>query len=136
MCPFSCCADKLTVLSRTYPQAVAGSISNYSFHSESARFTLTYSITPSASSASDVAATTTTTTTIIFVNRELFYKQGLRVAVVVQQEDAQAQVQVQVQCPGKADSSVKLVHQAAAPASVQVTITRCMALLGETCTCL
>eukprot|EP01036_Dinobryon_divergens_P030515 gene30515-39769_t len=135
----SVCTDKLTVLSRTYPQAVAGSISSYSFQSETARFTLTYSITPSSSSSSDSAATTTA----IFVNRELFYKQGLLVAVQVQQEggelaqaQAQTQVQVQVQCPGKADNTVKLLHQAAAPASVQVTITKCMAVLGETCTCL
>ena len=129
-------ADKLRVLSRTYPTAVAGSIVNYSFHSETARFTLTYSVSPSASS--DPAATTT----VIFVNRELFYKQGLRVAVQVQSEGVGGGegVQVQVQCPSKADSSIKLQHQATASssssASVQVTITKCMSLLGETCTCL
>jgi hypothetical protein len=130
-------ADKLTVLSRTYPTAVAGSIVNYSFHSETARFTLTYSVSPSASASSDPAATTT----VIFVNRELFYKQGLRVAVQVQSEGEGGGegVQVQVQCPSKADSSIKLQHQATASsstASVQVTITKCMSLLGETCTCL
>lgn len=134
-------ADKLTVLSRTYPTAVAGSIVHYSFHSETARFTLTYSVSPSASASSDPAATTT----VIFVNRELFYKQGLRVAVQVQSEGEGGGegVQVQVQCPSKADSSIKLQHQATASsssssttASVQVTITKCMSLLGETCTCL
>ena len=61
---------KLRLLSRTYPQAVAGAIVSLNFDPLSAAFSLVFSANPNI-----------TAPTIIFLNRELFYPRGANVAV-------------------------------------------------------
>lgn len=124
-------SDKLKVLSRSYPQAVAGAVEEYSFNSETGRFVMTYSLlsTLPASSLSFAA------TTEVFVNRELFYKQGLKVKVTGDQASL-----LEVRCPVHGENVVQLVQKGDASdsglsPSVRVTIDKCFSLLGETCTC-
>ena len=61
---------KLRLLSRTYPQAVAGSMRTVAFDPLTARFQLVFAARP------DVTAPTT-----VFLNRGLFYARGEAVSV-------------------------------------------------------
>jgi len=78
-------------------------------------------------------ATTNMYTSEVFVNRELFYKQGLLVTLT-----GDLATLVSVSCPSALhDYTIKLTQTAAATVSgtVEVIITKCLGALGESCTC-
>ncbi len=129
----SVCTDKLTVLSRTYPQAVAGTDLSYEFNSRTAAFTLSF-VPRAAVSASDDAESLTST---VYFNRELFYPHGVKVAL-----SGAANSAFSVQCPTvrEPDSVVRLLQTAslsteAVGVPVAVALTRCLSAAEEGCTC-
>ena len=65
------CMDKLRILSRTYPMAVAGAIGSYDFHLRNAEFNLIYH-----TAADDDE---TARTTVIYYNRDVHYPYGVKI---------------------------------------------------------
>lgn len=131
------CQNKLAVLSRTYPQAVAGTLHSYAFDSHTAAFTMSYTplaTLPAQGSSSDAA------TSEVYFNRELFYPHGVKVQV-----SGAASSVLSVQCPSLLDRStsiLRLVQVQSLPAgtsddaaAVSVTISKCSSITSEGCTC-
>ena len=73
--------NKLRVLSRTYPMAVAGTLSSYNFRVELAGlFTMEY-LPWVTSSAEYSTSTASSRTSILYYNEELYYSKGVHVQV-------------------------------------------------------
>mmetsp|Transcript_3259 Transcript_3259/g.4487 ORF Transcript_3259/g.4487 Transcript_3259/m.4487 type:complete len:530 (-) Transcript_3259:1604-3193(-) len=124
----SVCTDKLMVLSRTYPHSIAGTLLKYSFNSHTGRFTMSYSLLTSLSTTNKIINTSE-----VFVNRELFYKQGLLVTI-----KGDLASLVTISCPTALhDYTIKLtqITEATSNDAVEVIITKCLGALGESCTC-
>lgn len=67
---------KLRILSRTYPQAVAGTIQSYNFDIHSANFTLKFTPKSALPEGDRFSASS-----IIYFNRELYYQHGVHVSI-------------------------------------------------------
>lgn len=104
----SVCEDKVRILSRTYPQAVAGLIHEYNFNLRTAEFSLSYTSQPTQGD------------TVIYYNRQVHYPTG----VVVQVTDG-----VSVSCDD--NMYVTLTHDG--QMDIAVTLTPCVS--GQACTC-
>eukprot|EP01038_Epipyxis_sp_PR26KG_P014384 gene14384-19301_t len=130
----SVCEDKIKVLSRTYPQAVAGKIVNYSFDRVSSLFHMDYYATTSTGPSS------TSQTSEIYFNRDLYYPHGVRVTVNV--EDGQTNA-IDVVCPSIKDSTkgsniIHLVNSNNVNSSllISVELAKCgLADKSDSCTC-
>lgn len=130
------CEDKLLVLSRTYPQATAGSLDNYSYHVESKRFNMQFS--PYA--AIDGLAADEVTT-VIYTNQELAYPKGFHVKLSSSSSTDPTKV-FNVECPSRIDTNIdahhlRLVQTAAVVegTSINVDIEPCSLLTIGSCTC-
>lgn len=132
------CQNKLAVLSRTYPQAVAGTLHNYAFNSHTAAFTMSY--TPLADLPSGRDGSEASTSEVYF-NRELFYPHGVKVEIT-----GAASSVLSVQCPSLLDRGsdvLRLVQteslsgDAANDGQVTVTVSKCSAAASSKgdCTC-
>jgi endoglycosylceramidase len=128
------CLDKLQVLSRTYPQAVAGTLHSFHFDVHTAAFTMEYSplaVVSEIEGEKDVLGRTSE----VYFNRELFYPHGVRVVL-----EGNASSVISVKCPSvrSGDSVLQLVQTASLPsddAIVSVSITKCHSALDAACTC-
>ena len=112
--------SKLRVLSRTYPQATAGTLTSYKFDTITAHFTMTY-IPLKTISLDDVDARTT----IVYFNEELHYAgSGVKVEVSPAQGFA-------IRC--SAANTVSIVQTADFEGEeATVTVSRCASVK---CTC-
>jgi endoglycosylceramidase len=121
---------KITLLSRSYPQAVAGTVKNYMYHVATKQLDVTY--TPLAT----VPTTKAAAQTDLYVNQELSYPHGLNVEVTLSNGQDAKEV-VSVQCPTRLAKNHVLIQQTAAvtDADVSVKVTACTLLEKETCTC-
>ena len=118
-------AHKLRVLSRAYPQAVAGAVDAYHFDPILSKFTLTYA--PST--------TLPSRTTEIYVNRGLAYRLGAHVSITENGSDVAA-TGVTVQCT-HLNNVIEVIHSPTfAATNVTVTITPCVPLVTKDCNCL
>ena len=143
--------DKLLVLSRTYPMAVAGNIIAYSFYAEAPRlpndhdinrrnghFELTYQPWLSAASAD-----LTSRTTEIYYNSELYYPYGVHVSFDISESNQPyvpvVNANIEVIC--HSESMILVVHTDkptySTSAEVKVTLTPCLEEHKGTylCTC-
>eukprot|EP00602_Paraphysomonas_sp_CaronLab_P009215 CAMPEP_0185034546 /NCGR_PEP_ID=MMETSP1103-20130426/24526_1 /TAXON_ID=36769 /ORGANISM="Paraphysomonas bandaiensis, Strain Caron Lab Isolate" /LENGTH=479 /DNA_ID=CAMNT_0027571247 /DNA_START=163 /DNA_END=1602 /DNA_ORIENTATION=+ len=110
---------KLRILSRTYPQAVAGRNPTYSFNNKNGHFTLTYA--PYIGSAEDSMFRTTE----IFYNAELFYPNGVQVEI-------KSGGNVEVKCGHL--NHLYLVHDSTPDGPIDVSLVPCD-LNDPECTC-
>lgn len=127
----SVCQHKLQILSRTYPQAVAGTLGSYSFHPLSARFELTYNLVDAQ--VANAAPGNDAKTSIVYINRELYYPHGANVAVTY--EDGSA-ADVTVSCL-HTSNLIKITQSASAVAGslVKVAVAACHPVVSTDCTC-
>ncbi len=130
--------DKLRVLSRSYPQIVAGAVQSYHFNMETAKFDLTFTPLASVSLSSGATAKEAEPyTSELYVNREIYYPHGVSVTF-----SSQAEI-FAVQC-SSGSNVIQLVQQsnsdASAPSTdVTVSLAPC-GLFGDketsiACTC-
>lgn len=136
------CEHKLRVLSRTYPQAVAGSLDMYHFNPLDARFTLKYSLVTAAERATQPRSGTEGLqsadglTTVVYFNRDLYYPHGANVEVVT--IDGTPSTEVKVSC-ARTSSLISLVQAEPtadnAATAVTVTLSACRVNDITTCTC-
>lgn len=140
------CQDKLDVLSRTYPHAVAGQLNEFKFHQHTGKFEM--NMTP-LSTLPQEGVSTLARTTEIYVNIEQTYKNGVNVEVSGSSPAASAVMSVV--CPAtykKGDMGgaiLQLVQSSAAvsaeegdedsSSSITVTITNCGSFPADSCTC-
>lgn len=119
------CMDKLKILSRTYPQAVAGAIRSYTFNVATGTFDLSFN--PTSRSAGDI--------TEIYVNHDLTYPHGMR--VVLSSDDQSVGDAFEVMCPTLRDPSHLVLKQkvAAFTADVTMTVKPCGLKDVGDCTC-
>jgi endoglycosylceramidase len=141
----SICAEKLDVLSRTYPQAVAGQLENFEYDVHSRVFRMHYRLlSPEIFAAAE--GTGVGLQTEIYVNRELAYPHGLKVSVSITSSGGTAVgavgEMVEVSCPSSSLSSsankVLIVQVQDAPDSdllVKVEIVPCNAINMHSCSC-
>eukprot|EP00981_Chlorochromonas_danica_P009322 scaffold2613_cov159-Ochromonas_danica.AAC.9 len=129
------CEDKLRVLSRTYPQAVAGLIDSYSFDIRNGKFLMEYEpwLDIGFQEASETGKVTA-----IYVNRELVYPHGLSVKLT--SSDDSVEQAFQVSCPplsnkSKAASVVQVKQLQGFASSVQIAIESCSVKEAAACTC-
>jgi len=128
------CTNKLTVLSRTYPQATAGAVISYDFNTHTAEFNMQY--TPRATVSSTDAADSLTTQ--IYYNSDLFYAHGIKVEL-----SGSASTVVNVVCPKLLSTTtvLSLVQTASVPSDVtdggvvNVKVSKCLTALDDSCTC-
>lgn len=125
------CVDKLQILSRTYPQIIAGSNASYSFNHRVARFDLSY--TPIAAAEGTTSSDTERTTTVYF-NREIHYPHGIFVSAGV--TSGQSGV-VAVSCVGGGLFNVMQLGEVAAGERVVVSAEPCSRIqTDKPCTCM
>ena len=123
--------DKLKVLSRTYPLAVAGSTLSYEFNSHRAKFTMIFRTLESVSSpVSNAESDPTAFTTEIYYNRELYYPQGMNIEI-------SDEPMFTYKCPADDDNRgvVELVQTTGGKRDVTVTITPCHLSNKHLCSC-
>jgi endoglycosylceramidase len=119
--------DKIRVLSRSYPQAVAGSEISYEFNPITALFKLSF--LPLATLPTAVTASSAQITTAVYINREYNYPHG---AIVTVSEGAP----IQISC-GKLKDKGLIYFKQTDPwaSSVEVTVKPCKLNEKSTCTC-
>lgn len=120
--------DKLKVLSRTYPQAVAGSNIEYSFDQVSAHFELSYNLL-SALPENELASTT-----VVYFNRQYHYPFGAQIEVTL----AGGEAPVEVACGKLLDEGFVYFKQTDVTDStdpVSITMTPCTLREMSSCTC-
>ena len=91
-------ADKLRVLSRSYPQATAGTLLGYKFHSQTGAFSMTYR--PIMEINEEKGTNEDELTTIIYLNMPVHYPKGARVIVTTNGDAA-----VTVKCPDNSNGT-------------------------------
>jgi hypothetical protein len=107
------CTDKLKILARTYPSAVAGDdIAKYIFVPPTAEFNMEYSL---LSSADTVNAPLLSRTTEIRYNKAIFYPHGINVELTTSPAGSAT-----VATPTPAPSSLAYVTCAADGTTVQI----------------
>lgn len=125
--------DKLRVLSRTYPQALAGSDGSYRFDAATANFQMRFALLSTDASGTVEQLSEEQRTTEVYVNRPLHYPHGLLVEV-----SGDGAAALQVQCPKTADDDLLRIVQQPEPLleqlQVEVKISKCVPLLQK-CTC-
>jgi hypothetical protein len=122
-------AHKLRILSRTYPQAVAGTITSYHFDPITGAFTMNWGLLSDVPDATGQSATTE-----IYFNRELYYPHGAHVTIT---DDATgtANTQTQLHCTHASNiASVIQTTGAVQGNNVTVRIIPCLPL-SEDCSC-
>lgn len=128
--------SKLRILSRTYPQAVAGDLHSYSFDTNTALFNMSYTPLKSIAGLNRPALST-----VIYYNREVHYVgRGVMVTVTypsssatqVITEDTAGESALSVRCDG--ENNVLIVQNAdfSSDGDVVVTVARCA---EKRCTC-
>lgn len=122
--------DKLRILSRGYPFAVAGVLSEYAYEVLTGRFSMQYTLLPQG--ASDKDSHSDARTTLVYVNKALAYPNGFQVTVAVGGQEVYGSV-LQVVCPTDGDFLVKVVQGSGVEGIVDMTVSNCN--IGETCTC-
>lgn len=77
------CEDKLRILSRTYPMAIAGNVLSYGFHVGSGMFDMSYQpwVTGTPSATDSLCPYSRTTT--VYYNQKLHYEYGINVNVTI-----------------------------------------------------
>lgn len=132
------CADKINVLSRSYPQATAGKLVSYHYSVETKKFDMQYQPWSTADSTTMDGLGQVTE---IYVNRDMAYTHGFQ--VTVKSTGANAVSAVQVQCPTVKDRNTLQLKQSAlvpvqadvTPETLTVEISRCSLMNMEVCTC-
>ena len=130
---------KLRVLSRTYPQATAGTLESFDFSSLTGVFSLSYTLLGGDSTSTSEEEAKEKYTTRVYVNRELFYPQGFSVEV-----EGEGAEQITATCPAATaaarETQLLLTQrqpeeggEGGAGPSVTVRVRPC--LLGSRCTC-
>jgi endoglycosylceramidase len=114
---------KLRILSRSYPQAVAGSIESYHFEEVLGTFSMKYSLLADVSSGS--------AETEIYINRDMYYPHGAHVTVSAGETSLDG---VLTTACAHLNNIVTLTQTAASTANVTVTVKPCVPLLGA-CNC-
>ncbi len=131
----SVCMDKLNVLSRTYPQAVAGNIQEYSYNVQTKDFELKFNPV-SGDSFTEVGSKGHQS--VVYVNKEMTYPHGFEVLIDVDGIE-NTESFIGVKCPTLTSPNwVYLTQNTAstnADALVTLTIKPCNPLDGNTCTC-
>lgn len=133
------CEDKLRVLSRTYPMAVAGGLVGFEYSVETGLFQLEYS------PLSTVVAGTSSNalTTLVYLNHDLMYSNGFHLSVTLNGEDVplgDSASAISVSCPSIREKNyVKLIQNAGTSipdaATVKVNIRPCVKYIPGVCTC-
>jgi endoglycosylceramidase len=135
--------DKLRVLSRSYPEVVAGTLLDYSFHVElSGLFTMNYQPWTASASTNPLARISS-----VYYNEELYYPKGVHVKLsysdangdAIDEEALPDGTSVEVQCHNH--RNVNLIHSAstaetAKDISVKVLLSPCVSSNRLTCTCI
>ena len=142
----SVCEHKIRILSRTYPQAVAGSLDSYHFDPVTARFTLKYGLLPAAATAAATTAVAEVNatapeglpsegrTSIVYFNRDLYYPHGAMVSVTNTGTNVPSTA-LTVSCAHNSEL-IKLVQPATGgEEAVTVAITPCLLVNLAACTC-
>jgi len=122
--------DKIKVLSRTYPLAVAGSNIQYSFDQITAKFELSYSLLSEVSSDLDSSAYTT----VIYYNDQYHYPLGAKV-VLTWADDISP---VEISCgklSNKGFINLIQIKNVQSSDSLVVSITPCDLKDVDSCTC-
>jgi endoglycosylceramidase len=129
------CMDKLEVLSRTYPQAVAGSINDYSFNVQTKGFDMKFH--PVETDSYDQVGSKGHDS-VVYVNKEMFYPHGFEVSVNVDGIEDSANF-ISYKCPTLVNPNWIHFTQNSGSANpdavVEVKIMPCNPLDGNTCTC-
>jgi len=134
-------AHKLTLLSRSYPQAVAGKVDSYTFHPVTKQFDVQFvGITAenwnNAESSPAIARTSD-----FYLNQALSYPHGFTVDLTFPSTGQDATGYFVVNCPNKAEQSLNhltLLQTTAlstAADSIALKVTACGILHKEACTC-
>ena len=128
--------DKLKVLSRSYPQIVAGDISSYHFNPLDASFSMSF-VPLSALLSTDPTAARST----IYVNKNIYYPHGLNVAISSSSAAALKNVEdfFAVDCSQIGSGTVDIVQTQAIQdntSEVSVSISRCGILEDKMTPCM
>eukprot|EP01031_Cornospumella_fuschlensis_P028006 gene28006-33819_t len=125
------CDDKLKILSRTYPQAVAGDIVDYKYTTRNGDFKMTF--VPLSQDSLGLSSDETKVTEI-YVNKEMTYPSGLDVQVTSDSDVSQV---FEVSCPspvlktGKNIVRIKQLTGFSAEVTVEIKVCR----LTGSCSC-
>lgn len=122
---------KLKVLSRTYPQYIAGSTPEYFFNPVDGVFKLSY--TPLASIPSSLKLRSAAVTQIYY-NRELYYPHGAKISIT---SSDGSEPSVEVNCGTLTGLATlrQTASVASSDVSYSVTISPCSVFNMDTCTC-
>lgn len=131
------CADKLKVLSRTYPQATAGVIDTYHYNMETRVFELRF--IPWNSESFTAITSSTGKQTEIYLNHEMSYPEGFHVEMKVGDKEIDDS-QFSYQCPSIHNPNLLTITQNMAMELtegevVQVRIRPCVNYIPGVCSC-
>lgn len=134
----SVCQDKLQVLSRTYPQAVAGNIVKYNFEVNTRSFALEFN--PWAADYFNTVKEEGRKS-VIYVNREMSYPHGVRVAITAS-DSSDASTILAYKCPSPLEKAsnynlieVTQVGAANPEVTYKVEVHACNVLKKDECSC-
>ncbi len=122
--------DKVKVLSRAYPQIIAGAIDNYNFADVTRKLTLEYVLVDT--SDSNVTHDTESLTSVIYVNKQYDFKVGAKVTINSNQD------KVTVSCDNYTTNGlIQIIQKSDIPvlASTLLSLEIEPCLFAEACTC-
>ncbi len=126
------CLHKLKILSRTYPQATAGTLGPYSFDPLTGHFAMGWTQLPSSSIANDVTKADVARTTVLYINRELFYSHGANV-LITNNVDGSVVDNMTVQC-SHLTNAIQLTQSSLGGGDVTVVVSACH-VGSDSCNC-
>lgn len=119
---------KLAILSRTYPQAVAGALASYEYSVHNGDFKMDYAPMSAPEGVPQQP-------TVIFVNRAQTYPLGLSVKLSSEDSSADPSGSFEVRCPTATSSEVHIQQLAHWASNLQVSISACRSPLRGDCSC-
>lgn len=131
-------AHKLTLLSRSYPQAVAGKLDSYAFHPVTKQFDAQFAALTGEAFTNATPAVARTSD--FYLNQALSYPHGFQVELSFVSSGEDAKGFFDVQCPNKetqTQNHLTLLQTTALPSvdSIALKVTACGILHKDTCTC-